>query len=200
MAAARDSEEIAGIRAAVRALCAGFPGEYWRALDRERAYPTEFVDALTEGGISRRADPGRIRRQRAHHVVRHRDHGGDPGRGLQRRRLSRADVHDGHGAASRQRRPEAALSAEDRDRRIAPAGLRRHRADLGHRHARAAHHGGARRQRQLRHQRAEDLDLARRALRPDAAAGAHHAARAGEEAHRGPFGVPGRHEGGGREA
>src|SRR5499427_1480585 len=36
------------IRAAVRALCAKFPGDYWRRLDRERAYPTEFVEALTE--------------------------------------------------------------------------------------------------------------------------------------------------------
>jgi hypothetical protein len=32
-------------------LCANFPGEYWRALDRERAYPTEFVKALTEAGF-----------------------------------------------------------------------------------------------------------------------------------------------------
>ena len=38
------------IREAIRALCAGFPGEYWRALDRERAYPTEFVQALTKAG------------------------------------------------------------------------------------------------------------------------------------------------------
>src|SRR5258708_23358070 len=51
MTVARDSEEIAGIRAAVRALCAGFPGEYWRTLDRDRAYPTEFVNALTEAGF-----------------------------------------------------------------------------------------------------------------------------------------------------
>ena len=34
----------------MRALCAKFPGEYWRALDRERAYPTAFVNALTEAG------------------------------------------------------------------------------------------------------------------------------------------------------
>ena len=40
----------ADIRELVRALCAKFPGEYWRALDRERAYPTEFVRALTEAG------------------------------------------------------------------------------------------------------------------------------------------------------
>jgi alkylation response protein AidB-like acyl-CoA dehydrogenase len=47
----RDTEEITRIREAVRALCAGFPGEYWRALDRERTYPTEFVKALTEAGF-----------------------------------------------------------------------------------------------------------------------------------------------------
>ena len=45
-----DTDEFADIREAVRALCAKFPGEYWRALDRERAYPTEFVAALTEAG------------------------------------------------------------------------------------------------------------------------------------------------------
>jgi acyl-CoA dehydrogenase len=49
--AARDSEEIASIRSAVRALCTGFPGEYWRKLDRERAYPTAFVKALTKAGF-----------------------------------------------------------------------------------------------------------------------------------------------------
>ena len=51
MTARRDSEEIASIRSAVRALCAKYPGEYWRKLDRERAYPTEVVNALTEAGF-----------------------------------------------------------------------------------------------------------------------------------------------------
>jgi len=51
MKAPHETEEIASIRAAVRALCAGFPGEYWRKLDRERGYPTEFVDALTQAGF-----------------------------------------------------------------------------------------------------------------------------------------------------
>jgi alkylation response protein AidB-like acyl-CoA dehydrogenase len=41
----------AEIRDAVARLCAGFPGEYWRKLDREMAYPTEFVAALTESGF-----------------------------------------------------------------------------------------------------------------------------------------------------
>lgn len=39
------------IRDAVAKLCADFPGEYWRKLDREMAYPTEFVAALTESGF-----------------------------------------------------------------------------------------------------------------------------------------------------
>src|SRR5260221_2639398 len=45
-----EHDEFADVRAGVRALCAKFPGEYWRALDRERAYPTEFVAALTKAG------------------------------------------------------------------------------------------------------------------------------------------------------
>ena len=38
------------IREAIAKLCAQFPGSYWRALDREMAYPTEFVAALTQAG------------------------------------------------------------------------------------------------------------------------------------------------------
>lgn len=41
----------AEIREAVAKLCADFPGEYWRKLDREMAYPAEFVAALTESGF-----------------------------------------------------------------------------------------------------------------------------------------------------
>src|ERR1700741_2031864 len=46
-----EREEFTDVRAGVRALCAKFPGEYWRALDRERAYPSEFVAALTKAGF-----------------------------------------------------------------------------------------------------------------------------------------------------
>jgi hypothetical protein len=45
------SSQYAEIRDAVAKLCADFPGEYWRKLDREMAYPTEFVTALTESGF-----------------------------------------------------------------------------------------------------------------------------------------------------
>jgi acyl-CoA dehydrogenase len=41
--------ELAEIRSAVGALCARFPGEYWRALEPDR-YPAEFVGALTADG------------------------------------------------------------------------------------------------------------------------------------------------------
>ena len=47
----REDEDHAEIRAAVRKLCAGFPGAYWRRLDRERAYPSEFVAAMTQAGF-----------------------------------------------------------------------------------------------------------------------------------------------------
>jgi acyl-CoA dehydrogenase len=45
------ADDLAQIRESVRALCAKFPGEYWRALDRERGYPGEFVAALTKAGF-----------------------------------------------------------------------------------------------------------------------------------------------------
>jgi len=51
MTAVTESEDIAEIRRAVQALCAEFPGEYWRAKDSIRAYPAEFVDALTKSGF-----------------------------------------------------------------------------------------------------------------------------------------------------
>jgi acyl-CoA dehydrogenase len=42
-------EDLEDIRAGVRTLCDGFPGEYWRSLEPDR-YPVEFVTALTEAG------------------------------------------------------------------------------------------------------------------------------------------------------
>jgi alkylation response protein AidB-like acyl-CoA dehydrogenase len=43
--------DYADIREAVARLCAKFPGEYWRALDRSRAYPSDFVAALSDAGF-----------------------------------------------------------------------------------------------------------------------------------------------------
>ena len=39
------------IREAVQKLCAQFPGAYWQSMDRDRSYPTEFVNALTKSGF-----------------------------------------------------------------------------------------------------------------------------------------------------
>ena len=46
----RAPERFPELRDAVRALCAEFPDEYHRRIDRERAYPEAFVDALTKAG------------------------------------------------------------------------------------------------------------------------------------------------------
>jgi acyl-CoA dehydrogenase len=44
------TETYAAIREEVAKLCQQYPGEYWRAKDKERAYPTEFVNALSAAG------------------------------------------------------------------------------------------------------------------------------------------------------
>ena len=44
------TQDYTAIREEVAKLCANYPGEYWRAKDRDRAYPTEFVTALGEAG------------------------------------------------------------------------------------------------------------------------------------------------------
>ena len=43
-------QDFSDIRESVAKLCAQFPGEYWRKLDREMAYPKEFVQALIDAG------------------------------------------------------------------------------------------------------------------------------------------------------
>lgn len=43
-------EDFADIRDGVRRICADFPQTYWRELDKREGYPSEFVQAMTEGG------------------------------------------------------------------------------------------------------------------------------------------------------
>ena len=50
MAAPRHDAGEEALRAAVRAVSAGFPGEYWRALEPDR-YPDAFVKAMTDAGL-----------------------------------------------------------------------------------------------------------------------------------------------------
>ena len=44
------SNNFPEIRDAIRSLCAEFPDEYFRKVDEARAYPEQFVDALTKAG------------------------------------------------------------------------------------------------------------------------------------------------------
>ena len=43
-------EDFTEIRESIRAICANFPGKYWRDLEEKSAYPTEFVNTLTQSG------------------------------------------------------------------------------------------------------------------------------------------------------
>ncbi len=43
-------DDFPEIRESVRRICADFPGAYWRDLEARAAYPTEFVNALTQAG------------------------------------------------------------------------------------------------------------------------------------------------------
>ena len=43
--------DFADIRDSVRRVCADFPGAYWRKLEETGAYPSEFVQALTDAGF-----------------------------------------------------------------------------------------------------------------------------------------------------
>lgn len=44
------TQDYTHIREEVAKLCQQYPGDYWRAKDKERSYPTEFVEALTHAG------------------------------------------------------------------------------------------------------------------------------------------------------
>ncbi len=51
MATSTNSNELhTELKAAVAELCRSFPDTYWRELDAKRAYPAEFVNALTKAG------------------------------------------------------------------------------------------------------------------------------------------------------
>jgi acyl-CoA dehydrogenase len=44
------TEAYPELRTAIRELCRSFPDGYWRELDQQRAYPEEFVQAMTKAG------------------------------------------------------------------------------------------------------------------------------------------------------
>ncbi len=104
------TEKFQDLRDAIRDLCATFPPEYHREVDRKRAYPEAFVDALTQAGWLAALIPE--------------EYGGS-GLGLteasvimeeinrcgrQCRRLPRPDVQHGHAAAARLGRAEGSTT------------------------------------------------------------------------------------------
>ena len=44
-------EDYPELRQSIRKICERYPGEYWRKLEAEQAYPTAFIEELTEGGF-----------------------------------------------------------------------------------------------------------------------------------------------------
>ena len=180
------------IRDAVRSLCAAFPDEYHRDIDTRRAYPEEFVDALTEAGWLAALIP--------------QEYGGS-GLGLAEasvimEEINRSGGNAGachgqmynmgtllrHGSDAQKQlylpkiaSGELAAAVDGRDRADQPAPTRRKIKTTA-----------VKQRRPLRGQRPEGLDLARPALRLDDPAGAHDAARRGEEEDRGHVDLHGR--------
>ena len=122
------------IREAVTRLCGRFPGEYWRARDREMAYPTEFVDALTEAGYLSTLIPEEyggagLPLSAAAAVLEEIQRAGCNGAACHAQMYTMGTLLR-HGSEAQ----KAALSAQDCHGRAPAAGFRRHRADQRHRH------------------------------------------------------------------
>ncbi len=156
---------------------------------REARLPGGVRRCPDQGWVAGGADPHRLRRLGARTGGGQRDHGRDQPGGRQFRRVPRPDVQHGHAAAPRLRGAEAEVPAAHRERRTAPAVDGRHRTDHRDGHHQDQDDRGAQ-GRPLRGQRAEGVDLARPALRPDDPAGSHHPARRGEEEVRGHVDLP----------
>ena len=180
------------IRDLVRRICSDFPGSYWRKLDDEQAYPTRVCGRAHQSRSAGGADPR-----------------GYGGLGLPLRRRPRRSRKSTPAAATpapamprctswgrccvTAARAEARYLPEIAAGQVAAASLRGDRADDRHRYHEAQNPSRARR-RPLRRQRPEGLDIAGAAVGSDAASGAHHAARSGEEKERRAFGIPGRYQ------
>ena len=166
----------AEIRAEVAKLCARFPGEYWRNLDRDRIYPTEFVQALTEAGYLAALIPEEY---------------GGAGLPLSAAAAILETIHaEGcNGAACHAQmyimgtilRHGSAKQKQDYLPKIATGELRLQAFGVTEptsgTDTTILRTFAAARGRPIRGERPEGLDQPSRTLRPDAAAGAHHAAR-----------------------
>ena len=152
------------MRQKVREACADFPDASWRELDAKREYPEAFIEAMTKEGYLGALIPEEY---------------GGLGFSLTETTIILEEINRSGGNAqpahaqvyvmgtllrhgSEEQKRE--YLPEDRERRAQAAGLRRDRARGRHRHHLPEDDRRARR-RPLRHQRAQDLHLARPALR-----------------------------------
>ncbi len=163
----------AAIREEVRKLCLEFPGPYWRALDREGAYPAEFVRALSEGGwlaalIPEEYGGSGLSLSAAAAILEEVQRAGCNGGACHAQMyIMGALLRHGNAEQKALYLPKIASG----ELRLQAFGVTE--PTQRHGHYGAENHGAARR-RPLRRERPEDLDLARGILGPDAAAGAHH--------------------------
>ena len=176
-------EDYPELREAVRQICERFPGAYWRKLEEEQAYPTAFIAELTQGGFLASLIPeeygGSGLPLRAAAVI------------LEEINAAGCTASQGHAQMYIMGTLLRHGSEEQKQRylpKIASGELRLQAfgvtepttgSDTTKLKTRAVRQGNA-----LHRQRPEGVDLARAALRPDAAAGAHDAGRGGEAAQR----------------
>ena len=180
------------IREAVGKLCAEFPASYWRALDREMAYPAAFVQALTEAGWLGALIPGNFGGSglplSAAAVILEEIHrsGGNAGACHAQMYTMGTLLRHGSEAQKTQYLPKIA----DGTLRLQAFGVTEPSSgtDTGALRTTAKRDGS-----QLCHQRAENLDQPSRAFRPHVAFGAHDTARRGNEEDPRSFCFAGRH-------
>ena len=193
------ARELSEIREAVRALCDRFPGEYWRGLEPDR-YPEEFVTALTENGWLAALIPeeygGAGLSSPAASVILEEINA----LGRQRRRLPCADVHHGHDPAARLARSRSSATCPKiatGELRLQAFGVTEPTPAPTRRSIQTTARSGPTDGYVIR--RPEDLDVARPALGPDAAARADDAADRVEKKTRRPLDLHRRHaQGAGR--
>ena len=187
-----EAADLAPIREAVRALCANFPGEYWRRLDRERAYPEEFVAALTKAGFLAALIPEEyggsgLTMTAATAIMEEIQAAGCNGAGCHAQMYTMGTVLR-HGSAEQKKRYLPAIARGEL--RLQAFGVTEPTSgtDTLSLRTTATRDGDS-----YVINGQKDLDLAGRIFRSHAAARPHHAAGAGEVAHRRAFGIFARH-------
>ena len=123
-----------------------FPGDYWQKLDEARAYPTEFVEALTKAGflavlIPEEYDGSGLGVSAAGAILEEIHKSGCSGGACHAQMYTMGTVLR-HGSESQKSR----ILAEDRLWGAASTGLWGHRADQWHRYQSNSHNGYSRRQ------------------------------------------------------